>query len=54
MKAEQFLVNWTSKSLTLESYININDNELAIDYQDYQDPSIDSTVTDGHRQGKKA
>ena len=24
------------------------------DYQDYQDPSVDSTVTDGHRQGKKA
>ena len=23
-------------------------------YQDYQDPSVDSTVTDGHRQGKKA
>ena len=22
--------------------------------QDYQDPSADSTVTDGHRQGKKA
>ena len=24
------------------------------DYQDYQDPSVDSTVTDGHRQGKKS
>ena len=24
------------------------------DYQDYQDLSVDSTVTDGHRQGEKA
>ena len=25
-----------------------------LDYQDYQDPSVDSTVTDGHRQGEKS
>ena len=36
------------------SYSLYNNIHAGKDYQDYQDPSVDSAVTDGHRQGKKA
>ena len=45
MKQNSEKLYYKNKHVVCNVYIN---------YQDYQDPSVDSAVTDGHRQGKKA
>ena len=46
---QQFIHQFTFTSHRI--YVDCSNYQ---DYQDYQDPSVGSTVTDGHRQGKKA